>query len=221
METADGKKELDFFYFFGSGYAYLSVMRISPLAERAGVTVNWRPFSVRALMIEQNNMIREQKQKMAYVWRDIKRRAARHGVPFVKPPIWPTDPDQLANRVGIVASAEGWCKEYTIASFRSWYLDAQPLGDPAVLAGILKKLRRDPEAVIARANSDEVRQRYDAETDVARKLGAFGSPTFAVGDEIFWGDDRLEEAVDWAAGRHPAQAFARRSTSPHGGEGAY
>lgn len=211
--------QLDFFYFFGSGYSYLSVMRISPLAEKAGVTVNWRPFSVRALVAEQNNKFREHKEKMAYVWRDIGRRAARHGLPFIKPPIWPTDPDQLANRVGIVAATEGWCKDYTIASFRSWYLDGQPLGDPAALAAILKRLRRDPEEVIARANSDAIRQRYDAETDVARRLGAFGSPTFAVGEEIFWGDDRLEEAIDWAAGRHPLQIFTRPRTSSHG-EGA-
>ncbi|MBX3575827.1 MAG: 2-hydroxychromene-2-carboxylate isomerase [Rhizobiaceae bacterium] len=201
-------RNLDFFYFFGSGYAYLSVMRIDALADAAGVTVTWRPFSVRALMIEQNNMIREQKQKMAYVWRDIERRAARNGVPFVRPPIWPTDPDQLANRVGIVAQAEGWCREYTLASFRSWYLDGQPLGAEGPLAAILAGLGRNAAEVIGRANSDDIRARYDAQTDVARRLGAFGSPTFAVGSEIFWGDDRLEEAIAWAAGTHPAQRNA-------------
>lgn len=197
--------ELDFFYFFGSGYAYLSVMRISEVARRAGVKVNWRPFSVRTLMIEHNNMIRNQKQKMAYTWRDVERRAARHGVPFVKPPIWPTDPDQLANRVGVVAASEGWCKDYTLASFRSWYLDGQPLGEPETVAQIVTALGHDPARVIADADSSEIRARYDAETDAARNLGAFGSPTFAVGQEIFWGDDRLEEAVEWAAGTHPAQ----------------
>jgi 2-hydroxychromene-2-carboxylate isomerase len=202
------KAELDFFYFFGSGYAYLSVMRISDLAAIAGVTVNWRPFSVRALMIEQNNMIRNQKQKMAYTWRDVERRAARHGVPFVAPPIWPTDPDQLANRVGIVAMIEGWCQPYTLASFRSWYLEGQPLGERDALSGILRSLGQDADSIIERANSEEIRARYDAQTDVARKLGAFGSPTFAVGKEIFWGDDRLEEAIDWASGRHPAQLTA-------------
>jgi len=198
--------ELDFFYFFGSAYAYLSVMGISELAGRSAVKVNWRPFSVRTLMIEQKNMIREQKQKMAYTWRDVRRRAARHGVPFPKPPIWPTDPDQLANRVGTVAMIEGWCEAYTHASFRAWVMDGQPLGERAFLASVLAGLGHDPDAVIERADSDEIRKRYDAETDAARKLGAFGSPTFAVGEEIFWGDDRLEEAIEWATGNHPAQA---------------
>jgi 2-hydroxychromene-2-carboxylate isomerase len=210
------QSQLDFFYFFGSAYAYLSVMRISGIAERAGIKVNWRPFSVRALMIEQHNMIREQKQKMAYTWRDVRRRAARHGVPFSKPPIWPTDPDQLANRVGTIAMIDGWCEAYTLASFRTWVIDGQPLGDRAVLGSILTQLGQDPEAVIERANSDEIRKRYDAETDAARRLGAFGSPTFAVGDEIFWGDDRLEEAIEWAAGRHPAQAVSHLSRAHPG-----
>jgi 2-hydroxychromene-2-carboxylate isomerase len=207
-------RELDFFYFFGSGYAYLSVMRIDRLADAAGVRVRWRPFSVRALMIEQNNMIRNQAEKMAYSWRDIERRAAKHGVPFFKPPIWPTDPDQLANRVGIVASTEGWCRDYTIASFRSWYLDAKPLGDPEILADILTGLGKNPEDVIQRANSPDIQRRYDAETDVARRHGAFGSPTFVAGNEIFWGDDRLEEAIAWAAGTHPAQARAVEAAGP-------
>ena len=199
---------LDFFYFFGSGYAYLSVLRIERLAEAAGVAVAWRPFSVRALMIEQGNMIRNQPVKMAYMWRDIERRAALHGLPFVAPPAWPTDPDELANRVGTVAMLEGWCPAYSKASFRAWYLEGRPLGDPAALAAILAGLDQDPDAVIARANGEPVRRRYAEETDAARRLGAFGSPTFAVGREIFWGDDRLEEAITWAAGRHPAQRRA-------------
>jgi 2-hydroxychromene-2-carboxylate isomerase len=205
IEGGDGMKELDFFYFFGSGYAYLSVMRIEDLAAAAGVSVRWRPFSVRTLMIEEGNIIRNQPAKMHYMWRDVERRAAKHGVPFVKPPIWPTDPDQLANRVGTVAMTEGWCPAYTKASFKAWYLDGQKLGDFDALTYILTALGKDPQVVIERANGDEIRARYDAETDAARKIGAFGSPTFGVDGEAFWGDDRLEEAIEWAVGRHPAQ----------------
>ena len=205
--------ELDFFYFFGSGYAYLSVMRIEEVAARAGVRVNWRPFSVRALVDEQGNNFRNVVPRMAYLWRDIERRAALHGVPFVRKPIWPTDREQLANRVGVVAAIEGWCPAYSRASFRSWYLDGEALGDPPVLSRLLGQLGKDPEKVIARADSAEIRARYDAETDTARQLGAFGSPTFAVGREIFWGDDRLEEALAWANGTHPGQRIQTHLTS--------
>jgi len=71
-------------------------------------------------------------------------------------------------------------------------------GEVENVRAVLVQLGKDPEATIARANSDEIRARLDAETDHARKLGIFGSPTFAFGTEIFWGDDRLEDAIDWA-----------------------
>jgi 2-hydroxychromene-2-carboxylate isomerase len=203
MGVAMGR--LDFFYFFGSGYAYLSVLRIADLAEKAGVRVQWRPFNVRPLMRENNVMLRDEAQKVRYLWRDIERRAALHGLPFVKPPIWPTEPDLLASRVAMVAAAEGWVELYTVESFRAWYLEGLPLGTVESLGLILPRVSQDPARVLALAEQPEAMARLEAETEAARKLGAFGSPTFVAGGELFWGDDRLEEAVDWAAGRHPAQ----------------
>lgn len=196
---------LDFFYFFGSGYAYLSVLRIAALAEKAGVTVRWRPFNVRPLMRENNVMLRDEAQKVRYLWRDIERRAALHGLPFVKPPIWPTEPDLLASHVAMVAAAEGWVEPYTVESFRAWYLEGLPLGTVDSLAVMLPRVGQDPARVLALAAKPEAAARLEAETEAARQFGAFGSPSFVAGDELFWGDDRLEEAVDWAAGRHPAQ----------------
>lgn len=197
--------QLDFFYFFGSGYAYLSVLRIADVAAKAGVTVNWRPFNVRPLMRENNVMLRDEAQKVRYMWRDIERRAAQHGLPFVRPPIWPTEPDLLASRVAMVAAAEGWVEPYSVESFRAWYLDGQPLGTVDSLVRILARVGQNPDRVLALSGRPEAAAKLDAETEAARKLGAFGSPTFVVGDELFWGDDRLDEAVAWAAGQHPAQ----------------
>ncbi|GEO16062.1 2-hydroxychromene-2-carboxylate isomerase [Microvirga aerophila] len=195
--------QIDFFYFFGSCYAYLSVMRIEKLAEEAGVEVRWRPFSVRDLMTEKGYFLRTQPTKMDYIFRDVERRARLHGIPFEKPPIWPTDPDQLANRAGIAAFIQGWGREYTKTSFRAWF-DGMPLGAEESLNEILTSLGKEPQSIIDLANSPEIRERYNQETDAARQLGIFGSPTFAVGQEIFWGDDRLEEALAWAKGQHPA-----------------
>jgi len=81
----------------------------------------------------------------------------------------------------------------------------------------LRELGKAPEDIIARANSEAVRALYDSETDVARKLGVFGVPTFAVGREIFWGDDRLEQALAWASGTHPAQRRRGRGANGDGG----
>lgn len=197
--------QLDFFYFFGSGYAYLSVLRIAELAAQEGVRVNWRPFNVRPLMRENNVMLRDEAQKVRYLWRDIERRAALHDLPFVKPPIWPTEPDLLASRVAMVSAEEGWVEPYTVESFRAWYLEGLPLGTEESLGAILPRVGQELDRVLAKAAEPAASARLEAETEAARKLGAFGSPTFAVDEELFWGDDRLEEAVAWAAGRHPAQ----------------
>jgi 2-hydroxychromene-2-carboxylate isomerase len=189
---------LDLFFFYGSTYTYLTVMRVERAAARAGVEVRWRPFNVREIMLEQDNIpFRDKPVKMRYMWRDIERRAARYSIPFDRVPTYPVDPDSLANRVGVLAAVEGWCPEYTKATYRAWFLEDKPPGDPEHLDSILATLGKDPEAVVSLANSQEIRDRYDSETSVARSMGIFGSPTFAVGDEIFWGDDRLEDALEW------------------------
>jgi 2-hydroxychromene-2-carboxylate isomerase len=206
---------LDFFYFFGSGYAYLSVMRIEELARQSGVTVKWRPFNVRPLMAENNVLLRSERSKVKYLWRDIERRASLHDVPFLNPPIWPTDPNLLANRVGVVASEEGWLRDYTIASFKAWYLEGSALGSPDCLVDIISRLGRDAGAVLARADTAEIVAKFEEETDVARKLGIFGSPSFVVAGELFWGDDRLEEAIAWACNKHPLQVTPKAYVFEH------
>ena len=193
------QKSMDFFFFVGSLYSYLAVMRIDALAARAGVAVRWRPFNVRAIMIEQDNIPRRNPVKLQYIWTDIERRAKRYGIAFNGRPPFPVDADLLANRVGVVAAAEGWCPAYARASFSAWFRDHQAPGDPAHLGTALRALGKDPGAVIARANSQEIRAAFDAETESARKRGIFGAPTFVVGGEIFWGDDRLEDALECAA----------------------
>ena len=189
---------IDLFYFCGSTYTYLTVMRVEEEAARAGVEVSWRPFNVREIMIEQDNIpFRDKPVKMRYMWRDIERRAARHGIPFNGVPAYPVDPENLSNRVGTIAADEGWCPEYTRATYRAWFLEDKAPGEIQNLTEVLQGLGRDPEDVISRAGTREVRDTYAAETDLARSMGIFGSPTFVVGGEIFWGDDRLEEALEW------------------------
>jgi 2-hydroxychromene-2-carboxylate isomerase len=198
-------KHIDFFYFFGSCYAYLSAMRIGAMAKEAGVSVRWRPFNVRTVMAENNIALRTQAAKVSYMWRDLERRAAMNGVPYVKAPIWPTDPDLLANRIAMVAAVGGWCEAYTVATLKAWVLDGLALGDRANLDHVLPRLGKDVDAVIAEASAPAAHDRLKAETDVARGYGIFGSPAFVVDGETFWGDDRLEEAVQWAIGRHRLQ----------------
>ena len=199
-------KQIDFFYFFGSVYAYLSVMRIGELAAAAGVTVRWRPFNVRTVMKDNNVAFRTETLKVPYMWRDVERRSATHGLPFQPPPVWPTDPELLHNLVGTLAASEGWGEVFTVSSFKTWIIDRMALGDRGSLERVLEPLGKDVDSTIDRAKSDLVQKLYSEETEAARGLGIFGSPSFVVGGEMFWGDDRLEEAIAWAQGKHRLQS---------------
>ena len=191
-------KPLDCFFFLGSTYTYLSVCRAEALAAAEGVPLRWRPFSVRTLMREQDNSPFVNKPaKMAYMWRDIGRRAARFGIPFRGPQRYPVDQKESANHVATLAAIEGWCPEFTRAAYDRWFAGGEDPGDDTVLRAILRDLGRDADAVLAAAATARVRAHYDRETDAARALGIFGSPTYVSGAEIFWGDDRLEDAIAW------------------------
>jgi 2-hydroxychromene-2-carboxylate isomerase len=189
---------IDFFLSLASTYTYLSVNRVEARAANAGVELRWRPFSVRTIMVEQNNKPFAGKPvKLAYMWRDLERRAQRHGIPFTSIPPYPVDADGLANRVATLAAAEGWCPEFAKASYHGWFLGKGDPGDVENLSRAVLRTGRDPSEVIARANSADIYAKLAAETDAARSLGIFGSPTFVCGTELFWGDDRLEEAIEW------------------------
>ena len=191
-------KHLDFFCFLGSTYTYLAVNRADDVAARENISLRWRPFSVRSIMLEQNNRPFVGKPaKLAYMWRDLERRAHRHGVPFVSIPDYPNDADELANRVATLAALEGWCAQFAKAAYATWFMENKDPGKIEHLSAVLRRMGRNPNEIVASADSPEIRARYATETELARSMGIFGSPTFACGSEIFWGDDRLEDAIEW------------------------
>jgi 2-hydroxychromene-2-carboxylate isomerase len=200
---------IDFFISLASTYTYLAVNRAEAHAEKAGVALRWRPFSVRTIMTEQNNKPFAGKPvKMAYMWRDLERRAQRHGIAFRSIPPYPVDADGLANRVAALAAVEGWCPAFAKASYDGWFLGNGDPGDVENLSRAVLRTGRDPGETIARANSPDIHAKLAAETDAARTLGIFGSPTFVCGTELFWGDDRLEEAIEWCTSHEPVSTAA-------------
>lgn len=191
-------RSMDFFLFYGSTYTYLTVMRIEKLAETAGVAIRWRPFNARQIMIEMDNIPFAKKPiKAKYMWRDLERRAARHGIAFKGQPVYPVDPQLLATKVGVIAADEGWCPEYTKATYRAWFLENKGTGVEGNVEAVLVSLGKNAGEIVARANEPATTVRLEDETNTARSLGIFGSPTFVIDEEIFWGDDRLEEAIEW------------------------
>ena len=190
---------LEFFFFYGSIHSYLSVMRIARLASAAGVELSWRPFDLREILIEQNNTAFVRNEvKMNYFWHDVERRAARHNIPFAGRAPYPADPDLLALRVGVIAAQEDWCDSYSQATFHAWFIGRRAPGVADHVERVLLSLDRSPAPIVARARGAEGDRLVKAATYDARRLGIFGAPTFAVGSEIFWGDDRLEDAIAFA-----------------------
>ena len=184
--------QLDFYFFYGSIHSYLSVMRIGALASAAGVEVRWQPSNLREILIEQNNT--------AFTKNDVKMNYFWYNIPFAGRAPYPADPGLLALQVGLIAAQEKWCDDYSRATFHDWFIARRAPGVDDHIERVLASLDKSPAPIIARAKGAESERLLKQATDAARKLGIFGAPTFAIGAEIFWGDDRLEEALAFAAG---------------------
>jgi 2-hydroxychromene-2-carboxylate isomerase len=192
-------KPIDFWFSIGSTYTYLTVMRLPDCIAKQGLTVCWRPFNVRTILVEQNNIPFAGKPvKAAYMWRDIERRAGKHGLPVKVPAPYPLEQLPLANLVALLGMQEGWGQEYVAATYRRWFQDGQPAGSDPNLSESLREIGQDPNRVIETATSPAIGDALALETERAKGLGVFGAPTFIVDGEVFWGDDRLEDAVSWA-----------------------
>ena len=193
---------VDFFYEFASTYSYIAAMRIAPLAQAASVTVRWRPFLLGPIFKAQGwdtSPFNLYPAKGRYMWRDLERLCADLGLPFRQPEPFP-QPSLLAARVALVGLAEGWGEEFCRAVFRTEFSDASRIDDVATIAQLLIPFGAAPDNVLAKARSEPIKARLRDETQAAQQLGVFGAPSFVTADgELFWGNDRLEHAVAWAA----------------------
>jgi 2-hydroxychromene-2-carboxylate isomerase len=188
---------IDFFYEFASTYSYITAMRIAPLAQAAGVSVRWRPFLLGPIFKAQGwdtSPFNLYPAKGRYMVRDCERLCADLGLPFRLPAPFPQN-TLLAARVGTAALLEGWGEDFARALYRAEFAEGRNVSDPAALADIVASLGRDANAALARAQSDEAKGALRATTEEAQRLGVFGAPSFVTNGELFWGNDRLEQAL--------------------------
>ena len=190
---------IDFWYSIGSTYTYLSVMRFAEVARTTGVSFRWRPFNVRHFMIEQDNIpFKDKTVKTAYMWRDVERRARRYGLMPMLPAPYPLHGLVLANQIAVLGAIEGWAERYRRAAYRHWFKGGEPAGEEPNIFGSLREIGQDPGRVLDLATAPPLVKALAEATDEAMALRVFGSPIFVVAGEVFWGDDRLDDAVQWA-----------------------
>ncbi len=193
-------KKIEFWYSIGSTYTYLSTQRLIDIANQKNIEFEWYPFSVRSRMIEMENvpfMAEKKRDKIDYMWRDVQRRANFYGFDAKVPAPYPLKEFDLANKVAILGKNQGWIKEYTILTYKKWFLEHLEPGLEPNLSSTLMEIGLDSESVIKLAQTDEIEQKYLQNTEMAKNKGIFGSPTFIVENEVFWGDDRCEDAIKW------------------------
>jgi 2-hydroxychromene-2-carboxylate isomerase len=191
---------IDFWFTVGSTYTYLTVSRLHQVEASSGVRFRWHPFNARAIMVEMNNVpFATKPTKLAYMWRDVERRAQLYGLPINVPAPYPLKQFDLANRVAILAAREGWCPDYVRATYRRWFVDGHEAGSEPNLSQALVEIGQDPLRVVTAAESATIGDAYAAATDEARRQNVFGAPTFITRGEMFWGDDRLDDALAWHA----------------------
>ena len=191
---------LDFFYEFASSYSYIAALRIAPLAQSAGVTLHWRPFLLGPIFKAQGwdtSPFNLYPAKGRYMVRDCERQCAELAVAFRLPEPFPQN-SLLASRVALAGLEAGWGEDFSRAVYRAEFAEGRNIGDPAVIADIVQALGHDSAAALTRAQSDEIKARLRANTEEAQRLGIFGAPTFIAAGELFWGNDRLEQALDFA-----------------------
>jgi 2-hydroxychromene-2-carboxylate isomerase len=183
-----------FYFDVGSPYAYLAATRVEDVL---GAPVDWQPVLLGAIFkaTGRSSWARGDEERRRRGIEEIERRAERYGLPPLRlPDGWPSD-YLAAMRVATYARREGRAREYALAAGRAAFAEGRDLSDAEAALDVAAEIGLDREATRAAIASREVKDELRAATDEAHSRGVFGVPTIAVGRELFWGDDRLEEAA--------------------------
>lgn len=194
---------VEFWFEFASNYSYLSVMRIEAQAALHHVKVRWQPFLLgpvlQALGYETSPFVL-QKEKGEYVWQDMVRQCRKHEVPWRRPSVFPRRA-LLPSRVAMLGADEPWIGAFCRDAMRLNFAQDREIDSPEAVSEILMQQGLPAQRIIADALADTNKLKLREQTERARAKGIFGAPTFFVGSEMFWGNDRLDDALACAAGR--------------------
>jgi 2-hydroxychromene-2-carboxylate isomerase len=193
---------ITFWYEFASTYSYPAAFRVEAAAAAAGLTVNWRAFllgPIFAALGWPTSPFNLQPAKGRYMWRDLERTCARLDLPFRRPEPFPQN-SVLASRIAYALPDDGARARFSRAVYRAEFGAGLTISETGVLADILTEAGFAADAVLAQAATPEIRAALRQATEAAQALGVFGAPMLTTDDdELFWGNDRIDEAVAWAS----------------------
>jgi 2-hydroxychromene-2-carboxylate isomerase len=190
-------KSAEFLFDFGSPNAWCSHKVIPAIERRAGARFTYTPILLGGLFKLTGNQapmlaFAGIPNKVAYEQLELRRFIARHRLPFAMNPHFPVN-TLLVMRMAIAADMDGALAPYVDAVFRFMWETPRKMDDPAIVAQSLGEAGIGAERLVARAQDAEVKAKLLANTEAAAKRGAFGSPTFFVGDEMFFGKNTLDD----------------------------
>lgn len=188
------RKQVEFYFDVGSPAAYLAWTQMPRLAAETGAEVVYRPFLLGGVFqATANKSPMEVPAKGRYMVGDLERFARRYGVPFRHNPHFPINTLTLMRgALGLQMREPDRLRPYGDAVFSAIWVDRQNMNDPATVGGVLQAAGFDPQQLLALTADPEVKERLKAVTQEAVARGAFGAPTFFVGDALFWGQDRID-----------------------------
>ena len=192
---------VDFYFDFSSSYSYISLPGIERLSQEQGVEFKWKPFLLGVIFNASNHAPPDVRTaKGRYIHRDVERFAAHAGLPFEWPRPFPFSSLSAARVFWALADESNTrAIEWARAIFHASFGEGRDCSDADVLAELAIKLGHNAAELLEASGSDRVKQKLRTVTDEAMKRGVFGAPTFFVGDEMFWGSDRLEDLSRYLA----------------------
>ncbi|SEM85747.1 2-hydroxychromene-2-carboxylate isomerase [Stigmatella aurantiaca] len=185
-------KTIEFFFDYASPYSYLASAQVEALAARTGAELRWRPFLLGAVFKATSNQSPvTNPAKARYLFKDLLDWTRMLGLPdFRMPEPFPANALQV-NRLGLVAAEQGLIAPFSHAAYRAAFAEGKNLADPAVLAEVARTAGLEPAPALARIENQEIKDALKRNTEEAVARGAFGAPTFFVGEDMYFGNDRL------------------------------
>jgi 2-hydroxychromene-2-carboxylate isomerase len=202
MQLAETFMKLEFWFDFASTYSYVAAMRVAEACERGGVELAYKPFLLGPIFTEllgiRDSPFNAQPVRGRYMWRDMERLCEKYELPWRRPSAFP--------RNGVLAARVACCAGEAVgplvrAVFQANFVDDRAIEQPEVVREIVESIGGDGAHALELAATDDVKAQLRANTSEAQRLGIFGAPDFVVGGELFFGQDRLEDAIAWAATR--------------------